>query len=80
MIFNRQYPEPTGAVTVAVDYEYAAELFWANLDQQFPSVSQQLRNCGGRAMISRDTWYAIQRIEGFTGGPVHAPTALIVLY
>ena len=72
MLFN-----PIGMVTVEVDHEYNAELFWGILKQEFPIVDAQFCKGRGRAMISRDEWDSIQRIEGFSGGPEYAPTALI---
>jgi len=72
MLFN-----PIGMVTVIVDHEYNAELFWANLEQEFPLLAEQFRKRRERAVVSRDEWDSIQRIEGFSGGPAHAPTALI---
>jgi hypothetical protein len=72
MLFN-----PIGMVTLEVDHEYNAELFWDTLKQEFPLVDEQFRKGRGRAMVSRDEWDSIQRIEGFAGGPAYAPTALI---
>ena len=72
MLFN-----PIGMVTVEVDHEYNAELFWDILKQEFPIVDEQFRKGRGRAVINRDEWNLIQQIKGFSGGPEYAPTALI---
>ena len=74
MIFNADYAD---TVTIEVEREYDAGLFWANLEQEFPWCADALRKRGGRAVIKRHEWDAIQLIEGFSGGPVYAPTALI---
>jgi len=67
---------PIGMVTVEADHEYNAEVFWDILKQEFPIVDEQFRKGRGRAVISRDEWDSIQRIDGFSGGPEYAPTAL----
>jgi hypothetical protein len=63
---------------VKCDEEYNAENFFAEMDEQFPSVTVQLRH-PGIATISDEQWEAIQKIDGFHSDMSHAPTALVVV-
>ena len=67
--------ETSGSVAIMADCEYNAELFWENLAEQLPSIAQQLQS--GAAEVDGETWAQIQQIEGFSGGPEHAPHAII---
>jgi hypothetical protein len=69
---------PQLVLNVKCDEEYNAEDFFAEMDEQFPSVMVQLRY-PGVATISNDQWEAIQRIDGFHSDMPHAPTALVVI-
>ena len=62
-------------ITIKVDDENNAEGFWATLSELMPQIAAQLRN--GEAKVDAETWEKIQAIEGFSGGPSYAPTALI---
>ena len=61
-------------ITIKADDENNADLFWANLDEQMPEISEQLRN--GETQVDSETWAKIQAIEGFADGPSYAPNAL----
>ena len=62
-------------ITIQADEENAAEVFWCNLDECYPKIADELRR--GRTVVNRETWETIQKIEGFSGGPLYAPEALI---
>jgi hypothetical protein len=63
------------AITIMADHEYNAELFWQNLAEQLPVIAQQLQS--GATEVDAETWAQIQQIEGFSGGPAHAPHAIV---
>ena len=65
----------TTTLTIAIDNENNADIFWANLDEQMPEIANQLRN--GETQVDSETWARIQAIEGFADGPSYAPNALV---
>ena len=67
--------EASGSVEIMADYEHNAELFWQNLAEQLPVIAQQLQS--GATEVDAETWAQIQQIEGFSGGPAHAPHAIV---
>lgn len=69
------YYEGVDALKIKPDMEYDAADFWHELQRTMPSVSEELRR-NGIATVPQETWLSIQKIEGFSGGPAHAPTAL----
>ena len=62
-------------ITINIDWEYNAHVFWQNLMELFPHIAEQLTT--GPTHVDRRTWDAIRNIDGFFGGPSHAPTALL---
>lgn len=66
-----------GRVRVAVDPEFGLDEFWEAIDEYLPAVAAALRD-GGQVTIDGDTWRAIRRLPGFSAGPAHAPTALVL--
>ena len=62
---------------VKVEQEYNAETFWANFREQLPEVSDRL-GFGSEVEVTKEEWEAIQKIEGFTGGPDYAPVAMTI--
>jgi hypothetical protein len=65
----------TAQITIKADDENNAELFWVNLGEQMPEIADQLRS--GETRVDTETWAKIQAVEGFSGGPSYAPTALV---
>ena len=61
-------------ITIKADNENNAELFWANLDEQFPGVAANLRR--GETQVDSETWAEIQKLKGFSDGPSYASDAL----
>jgi hypothetical protein len=68
----------SGTVIVKPDEEFNAETFWAALDNQFPNVARELRE-NGIVEISSELWGQLRGLEGFAGGPAHAPHALLTV-
>ena len=65
----------TTTLTIAIDNENNADIFWAAFDEQMPELAAQLRE--GETAVTKEIWEKIQSIEGFCDGPNYAPTALI---
>jgi hypothetical protein len=65
----------TAQITIKADDENNAEAFWAEFSEAYPEIADQVRT--GEATIDATTWEAIQGLEGFSGGPSYAPTALV---
>jgi hypothetical protein len=65
----------TAQITIKADDENNAEAFWAEFSEAYPEIAEQLRS--GETRVDTETWAKIQAVEGFSGGPSYAPTALV---
>lgn len=70
----------TTKYSVRVDFEYAAEDWWAALDEQEPELARRLRSVsdGDAVVIGNDELERLQALPGWADGPERARTTLIV--
>ena len=68
----------SGLVTVMADMEYNADEWWAALREEYPLLAAELLRTG-RVSLSLDTFKALCKLPGYSEGPDHARTALLLL-
>ena len=73
---NTCYVEP--CVKVIPDSEFDAEEWWTNVRDRYPRIAAMLETHFPTTLSVPD-FVALSLLPGFTGGPGHAPTALMIV-